>query len=408
MKDETAWKNKVSRKILNPKDCASIVAGLTEPIWVYSYQHQVLPWRFSIATHLDSNNQSGIDKASQSARLSLGGLRIVPKERAALPGFNPDREAIELARGMEEKVAWSRRVGVAGPLGIKQLSRIVGGKCVLQLAEAARVGEARDFEALDFALYCLHDFTQSSGVQPITGQDLGHGLMSDGRTASLDYLHEHFPGSIISDTSIPTAEGNYYMLKGMLRSIGRQLSGSKIGLIGLGNIGAHVLKRLHAEGSEIHALEFNAEKREKYQNLCKEVFEPSAKERLLGSRLDALVVNANAGSLDDRALQLINANPGLKVVCGCENLAMPNPQGEELLRRGNKMYCHTELCGMMGYLTAVEEFLSRASGQKFGVRDMEPAASLLEDIGFKAGRLQVEREFALSFSDAVRSIYSQN
>lgn len=405
MKDEVGFSSSVLRKILNPQECAGLVSGLKEPIWVYSYQHQHLPWKLSIGTHLSPNNSTGTEAPISSPRLSLGGFRIVPKDRAALPGFNSDREAVELARGMEEKVAWSRLTGVAGPLGLAQLNRIVGGKCVLHVDEGARVGEARDFEALDFGLYCLNDFKTTANVQPITGQDLGHGTMSDGKTQSIHYLHSYFPGSIISDTSIPTAEGNYYMLKGMLRSLERGLAGTKIGLIGLGKIGAHVMKRLSDESAEIYALEFDAAKREKYRSFCSQVLEVSAKQELLQLPLDALVVNANGGSLDDQTIELIKANSTIKVVCGCENLAMPNPLGEESLRQGRKLYCHTELCGMMGYLTAVEEFLSRAKGEKFAVENMAVACARLEEIGLRAGQFQIQHDLQLSFSDSVRQLF---
>ena len=79
------------------------------------------------------------------------------------------------------------------------MKRIVGGKCVLLPSNDARVGKPRDRELLDFAIACLADCDQTAGIRITTGQDLGHGLMSDGRTQSLDYLNEGFPGSVVAN-----------------------------------------------------------------------------------------------------------------------------------------------------------------------------------------------------------------
>ena len=100
--------------ILDPTAAASLVPRLrttrNPKVWVYRYTHPN-GWRLSIATHAEP----GSDK------LSLGGFRIVPEERAATPGFDTDVEAIGLAIGMEEKVHWSRVAGVGGPLAAAAL-----------------------------------------------------------------------------------------------------------------------------------------------------------------------------------------------------------------------------------------------------------------------------------------------
>ena len=84
--------------------------------------------------------------------------------------------------------------------------------------------------------------------------------------------------------------------------------------------------------------------------------------------MDAVVANAAGGSLDERAVALIAANARVQVVCGSENLVMPDhAAGSEALRAARKAYCPTELGGMMGYLTAVEEYLAGAEGTPFDV-----------------------------------------
>src|SRR3954463_6189568 len=166
--------------VLQPTDSQRIVSSLRESrnpsVWVYRFTHPDTGWILSIATHAEPGSQ----------KLSLGGVRIAPRERTEAPGFDPDREAIALAMGMEEKVHWSRVLQVGGPRARRDMKRIVGGKCVLQPTDAARVGHPRDYELLDWAVECFAEMERESGVLLTTGQDLGHGMMSDGKISSLN------------------------------------------------------------------------------------------------------------------------------------------------------------------------------------------------------------------------------
>jgi len=214
----------------------SVVARVVHEnrVWIYRYSHSSEPWTLSIATLAEPG----------SKRLSLGGFRIAPPERTSLPGFNTDDEATDLAIGMEEKVFWSRLIRVGGPLAQHDFNRIVGGKCVLLPTPDARVGKLRDFELLDFAIACLNDCERSAGIHITTGQDLGHGVMSDGITQSLQYLNSGFPGSVVADTSQPTAEGNFYTLVGMLGGLDIDIGNATIGFIGCGNLGRALIPLL--------------------------------------------------------------------------------------------------------------------------------------------------------------------
>src|SRR4051794_11712131 len=137
-----------TKTVVEPAQSATIAPATSgaSAVWVYLYRHTAEPWTLAIATHAEPG----------SDRLSLGGFRIAPAERTELASFRPEREAIELAFGMEEKVDWSRLVRVGGPLTEKNFDRIVGGKCVLEPTPDARVGCPRDFALLDFAIECLN------------------------------------------------------------------------------------------------------------------------------------------------------------------------------------------------------------------------------------------------------------
>jgi hypothetical protein len=382
--------------ILEPAAAAKLAPDLSsgDPrVWLYRYVHPFTRWRLSIATHAEPGSQ----------KLSLGGFRIAPEERTSAPGFNSDREAVGLAIGMEEKVYWSRLIGVGGPLARREAGRIVGGKCVLHPTPEARVGQPRDAELLDFAVACFKDVEARAGFRLTTGQDLGHGVMFDGRTPSLQYLNARFKGSVVADTSRPTGEGNYHVLAGMLRAFDVPLERATVGLIGCGNIGMHLVGKLRAHGTTLLALEVSEARRAELAALGIEALPPSQRDEFLRRPMDAVVVNAAGGSLDPRAISLIGENARLRVVCGSENLVMPDHvAGSEALRAAKKAYCPTELGGMMGYLTAVEEYLARVEGVAFDVGTLLEAARKLDTIAFDATRYAIAREFGVSFEDAVR------
>ena len=396
---ETGFSN-FRREVVEPAASQRLVPALghtrNPDVWVYRYTHPERGWVLSVGTH----------GAPGSAKLSLGGFRIAPAARVERPGYDNDAEAIGLAMGMEEKVHWSRVVHAGGPLGRARVNELVGGKCVLLPTADARIGEPRDFELLDWALGCFHDFESASGVRLNTGQDLGHGVMSDGRTQSLDYLGERFHGCVFSDTSKPTGEGNYHVLKGMLDASGVSLPQARVALVGCGNIGEWILRRLVAEGATVIAIEASEAKRERLAaELGVDVRPPDAKADVLGEEVDAVVVNANGGSLDMASCEAIAANPRTSVVCGSENLAMPDTRGVEVLREGRAAYAPTEFGGMMGYLTAVEEYFARHAGEPYRLETMLEAARYLEEPGRRVMARVIERDFAVTFEEAVGEVY---
>jgi hypothetical protein len=386
--------------LLQPIDSQRIVSALRETrnpnVWVYRFTHPNAGWVLSIATHAEPG----------SGKLSLGGFRIAPRERTEAPGFDTDKEAVNLAIGMEEKVHWSRVLNVGGPRARRDMTRIVGGKCVLQPMDDSRVGKPRDFEMLDWAIECFKEMERESGVHLITGQDLGHGLMSDGKTTSLKYLNARFAGSVVADTSLPTAEGNYNLLKGMLAAFGILPQAATVGLVGVGNIGKHICDRLREDGAAILACESSPARRGELMIGGIRAWDVANKLDMLREPIDALVVNAAAGSLDVDTISGCVNNPRLKIVCGSENMAMKDPEGTTRLLAAKKIYCPTELGGMMGYLTAVEEYLAVKDGLRFEMRQMLEASKRLEVVGRQASSLIKSRGYETSFEQAAEEIGS--
>jgi hypothetical protein len=389
----------VQRTTLTPAESAALLPELASTrnpnVWVYRYQHETLPWVLSIATHAPPG----------SGKLSLGGFRIAPLERTESPGFTTDREAIALAMGMEEKVHWSRVIKVGGPLAIRDLTRVVGGKCVLAPTADARVGNARDAEMLSWAARCLNDVEAHAGIHITTGQDLGHGRMWGGQTGSLEFLHARFAGSVVADTSVPTGEGNYQLLHGMLRAFGLSLEHATVGLIGCGNIGMHIIQQLrHHPGVTILACEAREQRRAELEAMGIRTWGAEHKREFFAQPMDALVVNAAGGTLDAGSIAVCTKNARLKVVCGSENLVMPDPHGVEALRDAHKVFAPTELGGMMGYLTAVEEYLSVLEKQRFDVQTMLVAARRLEQAGFETTDRIIKGGHRETFEEAVTAV----
>ncbi len=380
--------------ILTPEEGRALVpelaTSLNPNVWVYRFTEPTEGWILSVATHAEPG----------SGKLSLGGFRIAPLERTNAAGFTTDREAIALAIGMEEKVHWSRVLGVGGPLAMRDIRRIVGGKCVLDPTPDARVGQPKDAALLDFAIRSFREVETTAGILLTTGQDLGHGLMHDGHAQSLEYLNQRYRGSVVADTSVPTGEGNYQILDGMLRACDVPLERATVALIGCGNIGMHIVGRLRTRGTTILACEPRAERRKELEGMGIRTWGPEGKTEMLGEPMDALVVNAAGGTLDEATIAACTANKRLAVICGSENLAMPDPGGALTLRTARKIYAHTELCGMMGYLTAVEEYLAKAEGVPFDIATLLVAAKKLDGIGFRAAKLVRDGGFKQSFEEA--------
>ena len=154
----------------------------------------------------------------------------------------------------------------------------------------------------------------------------------------------------------------------------------------------------------MQVVETNPKRRESLRALGIEAHDAGAKEAFLRTPMDALVVNASGGSLDSASVRATAANSRLKVICGSENLVMPKPSDAELYREAKKAYCPTELGGMMGYLTAVEQYLAQSEGKSFAIESMLEAAAGLQEPAFRATKYMRDNDFATDFEKAIAAV----
>jgi hypothetical protein len=80
--------------------------------------------------------------------------------------------------------------------------------------------------------------------------------------------------------------------------------------------------------------------------------------------------------------------------------------GVEVLRAAHKVYAPTELGGMMGYLTAVEQYLAVIEGLPFEVQTVLDAAKRLEVAGYETTARIIAGGHAEDFETAVTALYA--
>ena len=166
-----------------------------------------------------------------------------------------------------------------------------------------------------------------------------------------------------------------------------------------------MIARLRAHGTTMLVLEARDDRRRELEAMGIRTWGPADKQAFLATPMDAVVVNAAGGTLDSATVSTIRANGRVRVVCGSENLVMPDAADANRLRDAAKVYAPTELGGMMGYLTAAEEYLAHLERQVFDIHTLLEAAKRLDTAGYEATARVKAGGFKESFEDAVVDLY---
>lgn len=242
---------------------------------------------------------------------SLGGCRMWPYA-------NSDQaltDVLRLSRGMTYKSA------VAGlPLG--------GGKCVI-------IGDPRKDKNNDM-LVALGEFINQLGGSYITAEDSGTSvpdMMTIG--TSTDFVAGVNPGGANGgDPSPTTAYGTYVGLKAAVKHrLGSDnLSGLKVAIQGVGNVGFHLAKHLKDDGAELIVADiFEGNLLRAVDELGATVVSPND---IYGVDADVYAPCALGGSVNLDSIYKLKA----KVIAGAANNQLAQPVVAELLLTKGILY----------------------------------------------------------------------
>ena len=264
---------------------------------------------------------------------ALGGLRL-----KAYPGGI--REALEDVLGLARTM--TLKASAAGlDMG--------GGKAVMlddghsELRRVRMEGAGRVIDEL--------------GGAYITAEDIGT------TCADMDVIARHtrfvtgksVAGGGRGDPSPVTAET---VFRATLRALDApDLDGRSVGVIGLGQVGARLARKLHGAGAQVLATDISGERVE--QLASEGVIEPvTSAESLLTAELDVLAPCAAGGLVDRATASALSAS----VVCGAANNPLSGPDAARVLASRGILYVPDFLANCGGLISVEAEW--RGAGEE--------------------------------------------
>lgn len=239
---------------------------------------------------------------------ALGGLRIFPYESDA----EALTDVLRLSRGMTYKSALADL-----PLG--------GGKAVI-IADPRR-------DKTPELLRAMGRLVDGLGGAYITAEDSGTGEADMRRIAEVTEHVGGLPrhGAASGDPSPFTAWGVFCALKSAVRhGLGRDdLAGVRVAVQGVGNVGAHLARHLHAAGARLVLTDVDAAALAHLaEELGAEAVAPAA---IADAEVDVFAPCALGAALSEAVVDRLKA----RVVCGAANNQLATPAiAERLMARG--------------------------------------------------------------------------
>lgn len=382
-------------RIYNPAETSLLLPGHSKEMFLFESRYK--EFVMHISTHGRPN----------AGEFNCGGLRIVP-EAMVTSDYKNDVAALRLGAEMDAKGDYARIARIAGSLVQDNFEKIQFGKHVVLPPMGARVGESRDGELMQFITASLSAFRNKLGIEVITGQDLGHGKLSFANDTSLGHLASHFHGCLNLDTSLPTAVGNFMVVRGLLEGCGLKIRDARIGVVGFGNIGSKLVEFLKRAGAKnISVCEASPARQDAALFECDgNVWASSDKLDFLNQPFDIVVFNSNGGSLDAATVNAICKSTTIKAVAGCENMIWANGEDLEgqLVAQGIVMP-PTAFTGMGGWLAAAEAILARKFGQKFDLEQLFDPLSRLSEVVAKVAVASKNQSSNQTFAKILFDLY---
>jgi leucine dehydrogenase len=282
---------------------------------------------------------------------SLGGCRFLPYAHEELALI----DALRLARGMTYKAA------ITGlPLG--------GGKSVI-----LRPAKAFDRTALFSA---FGRFVNGLGGRYVTAEDSGTGVADmvviRSQTQYVTGLPPEDGGG--GDPSPFTALGVRRGIEACVRHLyGRDLSGVRVAIQGVGHVGYHLAKELHALGAKLTISDLDASRTNRVREELGATVVPN--EQIFAQEVDVFAPSALGAVLDDATLPQLRA----KIVAGAANNQLAEARHGDALHARGIVYAPDYAINAGGLVNVHAEHHGHASGRGYAEKSSREKVLAIHD-----------------------------
>jgi len=240
-----------------------------------------------------------------------------------------------------------------------------GGKAVI-LGDPAR-------DKTEALLRAYGRFVQSLGGRYITACDVGTYVEDmDVVARECEFVTGRSPNNGgAGDSSILTAYGVFQGMRAAAAHVWGTptLAGRRVGVVGVGKVGRHLVEHLRADGAAVVVTDVNERAIERIRAAHPEVDVVADTDALLHEPIDVYAPCALGGALDDPTVAALTA----KIVCGGANNQLEHPGVEKLLDERGILYTPDYVVNSGGVIQVADEIggfdFERARAEVTGIFD---------------------------------------
>lgn len=266
-----------------------------------------------------------------------------------------------------------------------------GGKTVVALPEGTELDAARRRDALHDVGDAIAALDGAYSAGPDVGTSPADMAVIGEITPHVFCRPAEAGGS--GDSSPHTADGTLAALRAAARHLygTRSLAGRRVGLIGLGRVGAHLAGLLAAEGAELTVTDIDPGRRRAAEALGAAWTGP---DEILGADVDVLVPAALGGVLSERTVPRLRC----RAVVGPANNQLAAPGVADLLHRRGILWVPDYVASAGGVIHAVTAELHRLGPDEARARvaAIEDTVTGLLDTSSRLGQSLAEAADALA------------
>lgn len=240
-----------------------------------------------------------------------------------------------------------------------------GGKAVI-LGDPAR-------DKTEALLRAYGRFVQSLGGRYITACDVGTYVEDmDVVARECEFVTGRSPSNGgAGDSSVLTAYGVFQGMRAAAAHVwgAPTLAGRRVGVVGVGKVGRHLVEHLRADGAAVVATDVKERAIERIRTEHPEVEIATDADALLREPIDVYAPCALGGALDDRTVTALTA----RIVCGGANNQLDHPGVEKLLEERGILYAPDYVVNSGGVIQVADEIggfdFERARAKVTGIFD---------------------------------------